>query len=253
MRPLPPDTPPIPELPFGEWWEQFKDVYTASRYQAQHVTILGPTGTGKTQLLMAIAELRSHVLQLVVKPVDEPLRKYHRSNGWRRVDEAPEAGTGIRKAVIWPRNDGPEDWPLMRQKFREAFSHANKVGVWHLAIDEGTFLCRSLHLDENVRNNYTMGRTNGHGLIFAASRPAWLPREIYSSADHVLIFGTNDDADIKSIGGLGGANNLAVRDAVMRLPRGNPDRPVPSDFKFLHVNTRSGSLAVTHMTKGSLK
>ena len=239
-----PVDPPPREVPWAEWWEQFRIDYRATRDNAQHVSILGPTGTGKSTLALKVAELRPYVAVLAAKPRDTHMKAMLRAGGYRKVDRLPEAGAGLRRVFLWPRNVGTESHALQRATFDAAMSHAYRVGVWHLVVDEGHFLADTLRLGDRIRGAYQMGRSNGHGIILAAQRPAWLPRDIYSSADHLLIFGTNDSADLKSISGLNGVNDRTVRDCVATLTR--------AGHRFVHVNTRTGQLAITALPKGHL-
>lgn len=237
-------SPDIPEVPWDEWYSAFRGEYRATRETAQHVTIIGPTNTGKSTLMMQIAALRPYVGVLCAKPRDAHMKTMLRAGGYRKVDVLPIAGSGTRRAVIWPPNRGEADMPHMRKVFAQAFDDAFRDGVWHLPVDEAQFLCRDLGLANKVRHAYQMGRSNGHGLIVATQRPAWMPRDIYSSADHLMIFGTNDSEDLKSISGMNGVNDKTIRECVGQLGR---------DKRFLHVNTVTGSLCVTRYTPRGTK
>lgn len=235
----------IPELPWSEWWPQFQQQYKADRDHAQHVTILGPTGTGKSTLAMTIARERPYVATLCAKPRDKWMHGMLKEGRyWGPVEHMPEAGTGRRRVYFWPRNRNEGDWPEMRRQFVRAFDWSYENGVWHLLVDEAHFMAESLGLRGKIRGAYQMGRSNGHGIILAAQRPAWLPRDIYSSADHLMLYGTNDSVDIKHIEGLNGVNNRVVREAVQQLG----DR---SDRRFLHVNTGTGTMAITRLPERS--
>lgn len=234
-------SPDIPEVPWAEWWATFSRDFKATRDDAQHVTILGPNGTGKSTLAMTIARRRPYVGVLAAKPRDKHMKAMLREGGYMKVPRLPESGAGRRKVVIWPRNRGQRDYPAMRTAFADAFEAAYEVGVWHLLVDEAHFIAQTLGLHSHIRGAYQMGRSNGHGIILAAQRPAWLPRDIYSGATHLMMFGTNDSADLKSISGLNGVNDRTVRDTVSSLGR---------DKRFLHVNTITGQMSITRIPKG---
>lgn len=235
-------SPDIPEVPWEEWWPQFVADYKSTRDNAQHVSILGPNGTGKSTLMMKVLTTKPYPGVLACKPRDVHMRNMLRQGGYVKVDRLPEAGAGRRRVVIWPKNRGIRDHAGIADSFAQALDHAQEVGVWHLGIDEGHFLAETLRLGPRIKSAYQMGRSNGHGIVLCAQRPAWLPRDIYSGASHLMIFGTNDSADLKSISGLNGVNDRTVRDCVATLGR---------DKRFLHVNTLTGATAITRIPKGS--
>lgn len=231
----------IPELPWPEFWAQFQRDYRATRETAQHVSIIGPTNTGKSTLAMKVAELRPYVYVLGTKPRDAHMKAMLRRGGYRKVEQLPEAGAGIRRAYIWPASKGAKSRPAQRAAFSDAFDHQFEVGVWHGLIDEGHYIASELGLADRIRIGYQQLRSNGAGFILCAQRPAWLPPDIYSSADHLFLFGTNDSNDLKRISGLNGVNDRVVRDAVANLRR---------DKRFLYVNTVTGALAISRLDKG---
>ena len=59
------------ELP----WSTFIARWPTQFRQGQHVTVIGPTGCGKTTLVTELAEARSHVVALGVKHRDDSLSK----------------------------------------------------------------------------------------------------------------------------------------------------------------------------------
>lgn len=228
-----------PEVPWAEWWPTFRATYErAPAYEAQHVTILGPTRTGKSVLGAQIANLNPYVFALLSKPKDEPMRRLLRSQGYRRVAELPEPQL-CRRAAIWPRYTGLESKATQRAVFARAMDEAFRAGIWHGFVDEGHYVCEPRHLGlaERVRIWYQQGSSNGNGLILCAQRPAWIPRDAYSAARHVFLFGTNDTQDLRAIGGLNGADERTVRAIVAGLGK--------TSHKFLHVDTGTGTMVVS--------
>lgn len=233
----------IAEQDWAEFWPRFASSYKATRDDAQHVAILGPNGTGKTTLAMQIASLRPYVFVLAAKPRDREMLRMLKAGGYRPYPGAglPESGSGNRRCYLWPPNLGVRSRPHQRAVFAGALAQAFRVGVWHGLIDEGHYLAETLKLAPELKQALQMGRSNGHGIILAAQRPAWLPRDVYSASTHLFLFGTNDAADLKSISGLNGVNDKTVRDCVATLGR---------DHKFLHVNTATGELTISRFRKG---
>ena len=232
----------ILERPWAEFWPEFCASYRATRDDAQHVAILGPNGTGKTTLAMQIATQRPYVFVLAAKPRDKHMAAMLKADGYRKYLGAglPESGSGTRRCYLWPPNVGVRSRGYQRQVFAGALAQAFRVGVWHGLIDEAHYLAETLKLAPEIKQALQMGRSNGHGLILCAQRPAWLPRDVYSASTHLFLFGTNDAADLKSISGLNGVNDRTVRDAVAMLGR---------DHHFLHVNTATGALTISRYEK----
>ena len=234
----------IAEVPWSTFWPMFCKRYgTATRDHAEHVTILGPTGTGKSTLAMQIARRRPYVAQLVEKPRDELLRKALKRDGYRLAAELPEP-SGVRRVAIWPPAGGVEDERLQREAFRNTLRRAGRVGVWHIVAHETAYLVDPLNLAAELKYLLRMGRSNGAGLILCSQRPAWLPRDIYSQASHLFLFGTNDVEDLKALSGLNGMNQTIVRDTVARLGA-DGDR-----HRFLYCGTRDGTLIVSRAPTG---
>lgn len=231
----------VPHASWAEWYPRFARSYKASGTSADHVTIIGPTGTGKTVLAMQIAELRRYVAVLGCKPKDAELRKLARAGGYhsQTTAELPSGGRSTPRVLVWPKYTGDDDRRTQLRVFGDVFDKAFRVGGWHIVAEEAPHLI-DLGLDRKVAQHLRMGRSMGSGLILCTQRPAGLGRYTgklaVSGAQHLLIFGTNDDDDLKRLAGMNGVSDNTVRYAVSKLGRG---------YRFLHVDLRTGTLVTS--------
>lgn len=233
----------LPRVPWSEFAPYFAQEYRVSKKDgADHVTIIGPTGTGKSAMAMWVASHREWVCQLVEKPKDDELKRRLKADGYTRRDELPDGNGQTRRVFIWPSHKRGEPIGVQRFLFGRAMATGYRVGGWHFVIHEGQHVVESLGMRRQIVTSLRMGRSNANGLIVCTGRPAWMPRDIYSSAHHLFLFNTNDENDLRSIGGMNGVNNRQIRHTVENLNR--------DTHEVLYVNTRTRYAAVTRSPRG---
>lgn len=229
----------VERVPWSAWWPRFARAYRVGRDHADHVTILGPTGTGKTVLALRIAELRRFVVVLGTKPRDRNLARA--TSGWYPAPDGElPSPTLHNRVVVWPPHTDSEldDVRRHRAAFQRTLRDAYTAGGWHVVADEMNYLMDDLRMRGVITRSFRGGRSMAHGMIVCAQRPRHVPLEALSGAQHVIMFGTNDEEDVKRLGGLNGVSSDLVRSTVRSLGRA---------YDFLHVNTRTGAMSISRM------
>jgi hypothetical protein len=201
--------------------------------QGEHVSLIGPTGTGKTTLMFNLLPMRRYTAVIGTKPRDTALSDLERSGYVRRPD-LPERGQPSR-VLIWPPYRTPEDRPRQRVIIRDALRTAFRAGGWCTGGDEVSYLCRRLRLEDELLDLWEQGRSNGCTVVAATQRPAWVPLALYSQASHLFFWRTRDGRDLARIAGLNGVDPVPVRAAVAALPR----------HHALYVNAVTGDMVTT--------
>lgn len=226
--------PEVDRLP----WDRF----VAERFhweQGQHITLIGPTGSGKTTLALAILEQREYVLAFGTKPKDKTLDKLVRRRGWRLVrtwDRMPNVIRGATRIVFWPKFLTPDDVPAQAREISKAMREAFVVGGWCLFVDELHYMDNILGLKKTVEMIWTQGRSIGLSLVAGSQRPAHISLMAYDQATHVFFWRDNDERNLKRISGMNGLNSALIRSTVATLPL----------HHVLYVNTRTGDMVVTN-------
>lgn len=223
-------------------WPDFRRRFAALYKPGDHVSIIGPTGTGKTVLAMEILSMRSYAIYLASKPpADKELRRLKRSKQWHLSPDGDIPSARIApKVLVWPPYKSEASLPVQRAAFTRAADTAFAEG-WTLCYDELAWACERLAMGGIVKSGFQQGRSQRNGLVVCTQRPAWVPRDIYSGATHLFLFGTNDSEDLKRIGGLNGSDPAIVRRMVASMPR---------DHRFLYLHTPTGKIASSRLTKG---
>lgn len=217
------------------------DTFLADRFrwaQGEHITLIGPTGTGKTTLALAILDQREYVLAFATKPKDKTMDALVRRQGWRLVrkwDRMPNVIRGTLRVVFWPRFRTPHDVPNQGREIREAIYEAFVVGGWCLFVDELHYMDHTLGLKKEIEMVWTQGRSIGLSLVAGSQRPAHISLMAYDQATHVFFWRDNDERNLKRISGMNGLNSNLIRSTVASLPK----------HHVLYVNTRTGEMVVT--------
>ena len=80
-------------------WDEFLKSFRWK--QGEHVTLLGPTGQGKTTLALAILPRREYVIVFGTKAKDKTLDRLIKEDGYEKCTEYPPP-TWAKKVVLWP-------------------------------------------------------------------------------------------------------------------------------------------------------
>jgi hypothetical protein len=194
----------------------------------EHVTILGPTGSGKTwlgyQLLNECATPELPGIVLVMKPRDSTVKKWSKSVGFIIVRNWPPSMSPWKPRkprgwVLWPRHsfDPDRDNAVMHTIFRRAILDSYKKGNRILFGDEVYSLAVELDLVTELVTVWSKGRSMGCGLWCASQKPTHIPLWAYSQADHLFLAYDPDLRARKRFGEIGGVDPKLVEAVVMTL------------------------------------
>lgn len=216
-------------------WQEFRrDVFNWKA--GEHVSLIGPTGLGKTTMLLNVLPMHPFVTVFATKPRDRTMTAliqhegYVRLDRWRSLDPVQ-----YPRRVIWPDATALNSKDLQKEVFRDAFAKIYKEGGWTLALDETWYLDEILKLSEEIRTYLLQARSLDISLLSAFQRPAWVPRELYSSSTHLMFWRTNDETDLRSLSGIGYRSAALIRDIVSDLDL----------YQVLYINSRTGVMCRT--------
>lgn len=234
------------EVPFLEW-EDFKRQFNWR--QGEHVTLIGHTGSGKTELLIRLLPLRKHVVVLGTKGEDETLQQLERS-GYKKVsnwNQIPmtDRGPVYSHIIVWPEIEGIDtvQRKILRNIFLQVMSSVYRAGAWCLAIDEIYVMADLLGLDGELKFLLQNTRSSRISIIGGTQRSAFIPLAFYQSSTHLFFWKENDDVNLKRISEISGHMD---KRALMRIVKGLKGAEYEGDSReTLYVNTRTNKIIKT--------
>lgn len=220
-------------------WADFARSFTWE--QGEHVSLVGPTGCGKSTLGLSLLSHRRYVAVFASKPRDPVLERLVRSKEYRRLrDWSPRPGE--ERVILWPRVTDPSDLANQRRVFSDAFGQAFTAGGWCIYVDEARYLCDFLKLTPYLQLIWQQGRSLGLSLVTTTQRPSGMPLELYNQATHLFLWRETDRVNLTRLGGLGGeVDSTLIKREVTTL----------SPHEFLYLNTRTGRMARSRVERGS--
>lgn len=237
---------------FGRRWD----------YQrGQMVTILGPTGVGKSrtgfELLRATPGIPATAL--VMKPRDPEPARWTRVLGYKETEHWPPPSRWPWQSkppgyTLWPRQsltDHAADEALLYREFSRCLQDVYKQGDQIVFADEVAGLCElpapagKVPMRRYLTAIWARGRAMGVGLFAATQRPygdqggPGVPQHLYSAASHLLIGRDPDARNRRRFAEIAGGVDPAMIDAAvgqLRLhPITGPDGVTNYVSELLHV------------------
>lgn len=214
-------------------WDVF--ARTLQWKHGEHFGLIGPTGLGKTTMLVNLLPLHPFVVVFATKPKDKTMdglinSGYLKIRKWQSI-----SATQFPRRVLWPDASKLNSHMSQREIFHDAFERIYREGGWTVALDETWYIDNKLRLGEDVKTFLLQARSLGISLVTATQRPAWVPREIYTSSTHLMFWRVNDETDLRSLSGIGWRSADLIRDVCANL----------DIFEALYINTRTGEMIRT--------
>lgn len=217
------------------------DVFLNNHFDWQHgehVTMIGPTGEGKTTAMLGMIKQHPYHVVFGTKPKDATLdglvaEGYLKMDRWQSIDP-----TEYPRRLLWPNATDIDSKAHMRTVFKDAMQRIFREGSWTVAADELGFLTdrKFLGLSEEATMMLIQGRSLGISFVSATQRPAWVPLEVYGQATHLFLWKTTVEEDQRRLSFLNGSvDPNKIREVMNALER----------FQFLYVNVRTGEMLRT--------
>lgn len=214
-------------------WQEFLDGFRWK--QGEHVTLLGPTGQGKTTLAMEILPRRRYVVVFGTKAKDKTLDKLQR-DGYIVTQEWPPPPYA-EKVILWPSMKKASYKLEQQREFYTALSDIYTAGGWAVYLDELRYICDTLKLGELVEVLWQQGRSLGISVIGGNQRPRFVPLNAYDQATHLFVWNFNDKENAKRLSEIVGIDEKEVAAIVRGLPK----------YDVLYINADTHTMQITNV------
>jgi hypothetical protein len=235
-----------PWVPWADFSAEFQTVWAENQKgKAQHVTLVGPNGQGKSMLALGIiaerARLRdSHVVVIATKPRDRTLAALGRRPDWSIIRKWPPS-YGQRCVIFWPpfgdvRDVTERHREIMADTLAAIFHDGNRV----VYFDEAYYIADDLGAEPIMRKMWQMGRSQNLVVVAGTQRPVAVPRAMFSECSWFFAFRTTDEDELRRVSEIGGADTRSLR-AIMRTLK---------PHEFVACQTRTGRMVRSKMDVG---
>lgn len=220
-----------PSVPWPTFVQQFR------WEQGEHVGLIGPTGSGKTNLAFWLLPKHRYITVFATKPKDTSLRKFGDHNGFKVIKEwARISVTKYPRRILWPRANDLDTATANQQKaFTHAFKSIFQEGGWTLYVDELWYLCNVLGFTRYIKIYLQQARSLNISLVVATQRPAFVPLEVYDQSTHLFFWRDSDERNLKRLSGISWISGDLIQHTVAHLPM----------YHVLYINTRTGDMIIT--------
>lgn len=206
--------------------------------QGEHVTIIGPTGSGKTVLSRQLLHRRDFVVVLGIKNRDPELYAPFQREGYElvhRFDADVPDNRDSKKVLFVPRTDkhGAEARKAKGARFRQALNDIQDTGRWCVYADDIQYMTDQLRLSDDFEELWMLGRSEGVSVVASSQEPVNIPVMAYGMATHLFLFKNADIYRARRMAELTGVNREIAQQTILELP----------DHEFLYINRRNGQMS----------
>jgi hypothetical protein len=226
------------ELPPFVRWDRFLADFRWN--QGEHLTTIGPTGSGKTVLNRQLLRRRDFVVVLGIKQRDPELYGPFQDQGYhlvRKFNPEPPHDADQWRVLLVPQTDrhGTEGRQAKAKVFRQALNDIQDAGNWAVYADDVLYLSDQLRLAPELEELWILGRSEGVSVVASSQEPVNVPVMAYSAATHLFLFKNPDVYRARRMAELTGVNREVAQETIMRLP----------DYECLYINKSTTKMVRT--------
>lgn len=216
-------------------WERFIREFEWKR--GEHLTTIGPTGSGKTVLNRQLLRLRAQVVVLGVKQRDPELYGPFQREGyelrrtfdadWIFDDDEPDLILYVPQTT---KQRATERRKELGDRFRQALADIYREGYWCVYCDDVSYLASQLGVTPELEELWLLGRSEGVTLVASSQEPVNIPVMAYGMATHLFLFNNPDIYRARRMAELTGVNREIAQETILSLP--------PHEFLYINKNTK---------------
>jgi energy-coupling factor transporter ATP-binding protein EcfA2 len=194
----------LEEIDRATWLEELRDVWA----QGEHVNLMGPTGSGKSDLAVDILDIRTYVTVFAFKKYDDTLYDFFRA-GYKKITRWPPAYNQNR-VVLWNKPKKLNDSSIQRERAIPALEDIFSRGGYTIFLDDTGFATSILKLQRETGVMLNQGRSSNISFVSAFTQPSSviqrIPTETLRQARHIITFKYRNEDNIKAVARITGYN-----------------------------------------------
>lgn len=184
--------------------------------QGEHVTVIGPTGWGKsTAIKELVLPRRDYVVAFATKRKDSTMDELQAQGYKVQSKFQPDVADHI---ILKPKMTLSNDAEI-RNTFKNAIDTIWWSGGWCMDWDEAVYMAEELKLKSLMSKMWMQGRSLGVSIVAATQRPAFLPLYAYDQATHFFFWKMKLQDDAMRVARLGGLDIREMLSTIRQLPK----------------------------------
>ena len=208
-------------------WDDFAGWFDSKWLPGEHVSIVTPTGGGKTTLAVGLLELRRWVGVLAPKGVDDTLRalRLRRLLDWpgdravtRALDEDERGHRTSRYVFGRTVETYAKDWPTLVGVSREALAGMFRMQGWTCYVDDLKLLC-DMGLGPEATRWLVSARSRNLSFVSAFQFPRRVIRTALDEPSWIFASQTRDATVIDRTAEVLGRPKAEIRGMMERVER----------------------------------
>lgn len=201
-------------------WTEFQCLFHWE--QGQHLTLLGPTGYGKSTTTRLLLPCRDYVVFFATKRKDKLYDELKREGFEEQKAFKPELSNRI---LLKPPID-PDDETKQRAEFSQTITEVYWQGGWTIVWDEAVYVADYLKLEKKMSFMWQQARSHFISIVAGTQRPAFIPLYAYDQPTHFFFWKMKLDKDVQRVARLGGLDIGGMMQTIRSLPK----------YTFLYYN-----------------